>query len=49
VVDVGEKERRDSVRDGERKREEGHGERMCECDRGEINKERGLDKECLSV
>jgi hypothetical protein len=29
VVDVGEKERRDSGREGEREREEGGRERMC--------------------
>jgi hypothetical protein len=46
VVDVGEKERRYSGREGE----EGGGERMCECERGRREKKRGgLDKECLSV
>jgi hypothetical protein len=35
VVDVGEKERRDSGTEGEREREEGSGERMCDCERGD--------------
>jgi hypothetical protein len=50
VVDVGEKERRDSEREGERYREEGGRERMCECERGGRERKRGgMDKECLSV
>jgi hypothetical protein len=50
VVDVGEKERRDNGREGERFKEEGGRERMCECNRGgRVRKRGGLDKECLSV
>jgi hypothetical protein len=41
VVDVGEKERRDSEREGERYREEGGRERMCECERGEEKEREG--------
>jgi hypothetical protein len=33
VVDVGEIEKRDSKREGERYREEGGRERMCQCDK----------------
>jgi hypothetical protein len=50
VVDVGEKYRRYSEREGEIYREEGVREIIYECERGRRERKRGrIDKECLSV